>query len=323
MRLIYEPDADWDAFALEHGWFWHTSMWRDHAVAWAGRSASSPAFAVFDQDEMIAIAPAVVPGVPAWAPAVRGDADARTRDIALELCLRERSRLQLSPLVPSFPFRAVEFAAATTRQGWTDASLTTSVISLTTSELDLLRRMSKGHRHAVRHSDHIAVRVTMDATDFETYRGLHEHAAGRVTRPAMTFDQQRDWLRLGYGAMVVAEYGDKPVGAAYLIIFGESAYYASSATLTGYRNEPIGHAMIWNAIRWLQDRGLWRFELGVQHRGLMPYDDSSLKERSVSLFKRGFGGSELPLIIRTSTTDRTDIDSLQDRRAPAVAASAS
>jgi Acetyltransferase (GNAT) domain len=299
MRISLDIDPDeWDRFALEHGWFWHTTHWQDHAVAYTGSPARLPAFKVVDGDEVVAIAPQVVDGTVAWAPAW-------ARDDALDLCLRERERLQLSPLVPSFSDRAVAFTGQAIRRGWQDRSLTTTIIDLTRPENELLRGMSKGHRHAIRHGDHIRTRVTATNHDFDIYRRLHEQAAGRVTRPVETFAQMRLWLGLGHGAVVIADIDGQPVGAAYLIVFGRFAYYASAASV--HRREPIGHAIMWTAVRWLKNLGLRRFELGVQHRGLLPHDVSTPKEQSVALFKRGFGGTEAPLLIRDHDHNEDDM----------------
>jgi hypothetical protein len=59
---------------------------------------------------------------------------------------------------------------------------------------------------------------------------------------------------------------------------------------------------MWETVRWLKSQGFYKYELGAQYRGVLPYDESTEKERAISLFKRGFGGKEVPLIVRSPTT---------------------
>ena len=251
MHTIAAAECDhdeWNRFACEHGWFWHTSLWHDYTVQYA--SATNPrsaAFAVVDGTELVAIAPAIIEqtnssgasisfgGGPTWAPAVHGGLEAYARAAALDKCLqrleqiaddagRAELRLQLSPLVSTFPERALEFAGATTRRGYRDLSLTTAVLDLAGSEDALLRAMSKGHRSAIRRGHHIATRVATDDASFATYRELHRRAAGRTTRPSTTFELMRGWLEMGYAAVVLAEIGGEPVGASLLLICRDGAY---------------------------------------------------------------------------------------------------
>jgi hypothetical protein len=315
------PD-EWNRFAAEHGWFWHTTLWRDYTVAYSASGESDSAgFAIVDGEDLIAIAPAIVEhnthsratisygGGPTWAPAVRADLDPSARAAVLDTCLAQleliaersahgRLLLQLSPLVPHFPDRALEFGAATTRRGYRDASLTTRVIDLARSELDLMRDMSKGHRAAVRRGRDISTRVLADDPSFDAYRDLHRRAAGRTTRPSATFELMRDWMGLGHAVVVQAEIANEIVGATLLLLWGDGAYYASSATAPERNRDVIGHAMTWTAMKWLKQQGVRRYELGIQHRGVLPHDSSTPKEQNISLYKRGFGGLELPLIVR-------------------------
>lgn len=299
MRVVSYRDIDpvvWDRFAVDYGWFWHTSLWRDYTLAFDD-AADPDDFAIVDGGELFAIASN------SHAPAVRDDLSLARRLRILTRCLSEHTRQQsLSPLVPCFSERLMEFAAITTALGYEDRSLTTRVIDLTQSEDDLLRAMSKGHRHAVINGAHILTNVKTSEISFSIYHHLHRQAHGKV-RPVGTFAEMRRWVELGHAAVVLARTNNAFTGATLIMICGDGAAYSSTATV----GEPgvIGHAMMWTAIRWLKAQGLKRFELGPQYRGRLSHDISTVKEQNISLFKRGFGGDELPLMIREPPTARS------------------
>lgn len=312
MRIVGYRDIDpvaWDRFAREYGWFWHTSFWRDYTLAFA--DGTDPAdFAIMDGNDLLA----VTAMSRSHAPAIRDDLDRPARLRILTRCLSESEhtrRQSLSPLVPHFPERLMEFAAITTVLGYEDRSLTSRVIDLTQSEDELLRAMSKGHRHAVTNGKHITSRVATSETSFSIYHHLHRQAHGKV-RPLDTFAEMRRWVELGNAAVVLARTDDVFTGATLLMIFGESAAYSSTATIG--KPGVVGHAMMWTAIRWLKAQGLERFELGPQYRGRLSHDTSTVKEQNISLFKRGFGGDELPLMIREPPTARSTHGTLRRDR---------
>ena len=134
--------------------------------------------------------------------------------------------------------------------------------------------------------------------DFPAYRAMHALAAGRVTRPPGTFDLMEAWLATSAGALVRAVKDGTAVGFMYLILHGESAYYASAANHPDYGDDPVGHVLHAAAIDWLRDCGLRRYELGLQQFGPLPYNLPSGKDLGIARFKRGFGGQTVPLLVR-------------------------
>lgn len=317
------PDEEWNAFCLAHGWFWHTTWWRDYTLAYGTeRGAEEAGFAIEGSSGLAAVVPLVreaaevagedvtafaYGGGPVWAPAV-ADLLPSARQAALRLALEEIDRraaavdvgyvsLQLSPLVPRFEEAAVDFLAGTSREGWVDASLTTQVLDLGLTPEKLAATMAGRHRRSIEQARELAVTVSADPAEFAVYQELHRQASGRETRSLDTFTMMRKWLVDETGLLAIARLDDVPVGAAYVMRFGTGAYYASAANLPDV-GLPVGHALLWELALALRVRGVRRFEIGIQHYGRLPYDEADAKQINIALFKRGFGGRAEPLIRR-------------------------
>lgn len=133
--------------------------------------------------------------------------------------------------------------------------------------------------------------------DFERFRRLYRDEAGKEGVPDGALDVMGDWLS-EYAMVALAETGGQTVAAHVILTYGNGAYYALSASSEEGRRIGAGHVLVWDAISWLKAAGYLRYELGVQHRGILPHDRSTAKEQAISLFKRGFGGREVPFLIR-------------------------
>ncbi len=325
------PDAEWDRFCLASpdAWFWHTSGWRDYTVAYRPDLASrSRSFVVTDGGEVVAAVPLMVErhgtatrlsfgGGDCWAPALVDGLTPAGRADALRIALAHvdrvasddgavRASFRLSPLSAGGGSCA-PFLAETTRAGYADVGAAATVLDLSLPLDAILRGMRKGHRSDIaRAARAFTVDITDATTDpaspFEEYRLLHAKAAGRVTRPARTFELMRDWIVHGTGVLLTARLDGVAVSCAYLNVFRDGAYYSSAAT-DPFIREPAGHLLQWAAVEWLQRRGIRRYELGLQQFGPLPYDVPSAKELNIARFKRGFGGNLVPVPVREKWYD--------------------
>ena len=117
---------------------------------------------------------------------------------------------------------------------------------------------------------------------FAEYQRLHERelaSKGIPERPQATFDIMRSWLGTS-AVLFLAADGERFVGAALFLIHDRGAYYASSARLPGAKG-PIGHFLVWSAMKWLSQRGYEWLDLGHSHLDTDPGG-------GIGLFKRGF-----------------------------------
>lgn len=326
--LEADLESSWDDFCetAAGAWFWHKLAWRDYTLAYRPEARSrSLAFAVRDAGRVVAAVPLMIEehgdgprfsfgGGPCWAPAVAPELPPQRRERVLTEAFAHVDELarthgatsaswRLTPLAGDFTGYLPLFLAATTRAGYVDVSLTSSVVDVARPFAEIRAQMSKGHRAAIASGARLglsALVISGDgaSSDFDAYRELHAKAAGRVTRPAETFELMRDWLVAGRAALVRADLEGGVAGFAYLNLDGARAYYTSGANEPEIGQVPVGQALQGAALQWLSSAGYERYELGLQQFGELPYDSPSDKDLGISRFKRGFGGLIVPLATR-------------------------
>lgn len=309
-------------------WFWHSSKWMGYSEAYRPDLRSrNLSFALVDGAEIIALVQAfaethVTPfehveislaGDAAWSPVIVS-ADRSRRPEIWKAALRQiddlalatsatRASMRATPLMPGFSAYLPEILVWTTRSGYLDVSLASQVIDLELDEAALRAAMSKGHRADITRGRR---ELTVEAFDsfsdsteaFNAYRTTHAEAAGRVTRPARTFELMSEWIAQGSAVLFAARRGDDWVGFNYTILDRAGAYYASGANSPRAGNLPVGHVLQAEAITWLKAQGFKRYEVGLQHFGNLPHSHADSKEINISKFKRGFGGTLVPHVVR-------------------------
>lgn len=304
-------EEEWDAFcrAEPTAWFWHTMSWTRWLIAAKpDLKTRSLAFTVRDGRDLVAVVPLALErgefalgGAPCWAPAVRHDLSESDVGRVLRRVLDHtdalaaehgaaRTSFQVSPLTDA------DFAVEAIRAGYLDIGRTSQVLDLTLGVDALRRAMSKGHRAAVkRGAAQFAIDILSGAAAtnvaLHEFRTLHEAAAGRQTRPSETFDDMADWAQRGDGVLALARGDAGYVGGSYVNILSGRAYYLAAAMDRSLSHQPIGHALQWALIEWLVARGVARYELGLQQFGPRLHEVPTDKERNISRFKRGFGGT--------------------------------
>jgi len=186
--------------------------------------------------------------------------------------------------------------------GYVGRSHHTCSIYLTPDKKVLWGSVRKGHKSSIKSFNKFFEVKTwcneITGEEFEEYRKLHALAAGRTTRPSLTFDMMKSWIETGNGLLIGASRDGVFCGFIYIIIYKKAAYYASAANHPDMEDSfGVGHGLIWEAINQCKDKGLHILEMGKQYYGTS--DDDSDKEINISNFKRGFGGN---LITRYEST---------------------
>ncbi len=318
----------WNEFCVssDDAWFWHTTQWLDYSLAYRPELApKSVSFFGVAEGRIVAICPLIIEtenedsgklaqfsngGDAVAAPAFANGLPERQRKAVVAATMNEVDKLAGEHQVKRVCFRSSPVAPGTwkaecgqlnflLRFGYLDVSLATHVIELSDAEADLLKRMRKGHRAAIKQAEKTLTCRILDAgtiteSEFEKYRLLHRKAAGRVTRPLSTFCMMYEWIRQGYAILAAACLQGQEVGFALISVYKDAGYYSSGCVDPECNHLPIGHLLQWRAMQWLKQNGIRRYEIGIQHFSSLPHAVVSEKEMKISLFKRGFGGVTVP-----------------------------
>ncbi|HUK25568.1 MAG TPA: GNAT family N-acetyltransferase [Terriglobales bacterium] len=330
VSLAPQHYAEWDRFceASDEAWFWHSTRWLEYSLHYRpDLHPRSQSFFCRQDGQWLAIVPLIVEdrcdiGGRAAAefsfgadcgpvPAFANEVSSQTRkaleqavfghleSLAEQLKVK-RASFRASPLAPSFWSSPTPRPNPLLKMGFADISWATQVLDLDADEAQLLRGMRKGHRADITRGEklmqaRILDRHNITSEAFESYRLLHHRAAGRVTRPLVTFEMMHGWIRDGLAILCAASLDGRDVGFALVSIFKEGAYYSSSCEDPEHNHLPIGHLMQWKVLQWLKQHGIRRYEIGIQFYGAQPHTAVSEKEVKIAFFKRGFGGSAVPL----------------------------
>lgn len=317
----------WDEAVTESpdGCFWHTSASLRYEKIYSPFAESDPAsFALVQGSRVVGVCPMFIEryaegehegtqfaigGDYCPAPALRASSPGelkRLRARVFELIDRcaadkgvDRVRLRLSPLGANGRQASGHFNHLTAF-GYVDTSIHAQLIDLKLEDEELLAGMRKSARQELRKGlDRIAVEVidsqTRDLSRFDIYPDLHRKAAGRITRPLETFAVMRGWIKSGHGILLLAAADGADVGAVYVNLFRDGAYYRSAAVDPDFDHLPVGHTLLWHAVEQLRARELRWFDLGWQQFGMELHATPSKKEVSIAWFKRGLGGATVPL----------------------------
>lgn len=327
--------AEWDAFceASDEAWFWHTSRWIEYAVNyWQAGSTRSFSFFAKDEHGIVAICPLVEEcfpspngvgtvrefsmsyggGFSSPTPALANGLTKQRHDQILDAvmeyvdCLAQqrgvaRTTFRLFPLSPAFHKPEVPLHNYLSRYGYIDISLSTQIISLGRDIQSIWHDIRKGHRYDIRRGlqavEHVSLTYeNISINDFTAYCDMHRKAAGRVTRPDTTFELQYQWVQQGKAALFGSRANERWLGFAFVLLYKDGAYYQSGCEdPEADISLPIGHTLQWHIIGWLKKRGYAFYEIGWQYFSPQPYCLASEKERSISAFKRYFGGQTVPL----------------------------
>jgi hypothetical protein len=165
-----------------------------------------------------------------------------------------------------------------------------SVVDLGQDDEALLSDLRKGHRQQVRWGEkNLELRFVSaeegDYADFELFRELHAHVAGRVTRDVTSWKVAFQAVKEGKGDVVMSYFEGDLVGGTLTLVPSETAYYSTGA----YRRElfkyPLSHYPLFVSFARARARGCTRFDVGeIWHD---PATASS-KECAIASFKRGF-----------------------------------
>ncbi len=174
----------------------------------------------------------------------------------------------------------------------------TILISLEGSEEDWLNRMKQKTRYNIRLAQKKDVLVTetndiglffelMTATGSRDGFGIHNREY--YQKVFNSFNP------LGQCTILLAKFGEQPLGALMVLMNGNTAWYVYGASNDLERNRMPTYLLQWEAMRWAKKKGCKPYDLW----GIPDEDENELEDQfetrsdglwGVYRFKRGFGG---------------------------------
>ena len=319
---------DWNDFCLESdgAWFFHTTDWLVYTLNYRPELAGeSKSFFVTDGSRMLAICPLILEthlqgedrfkefsysGSFGVTPALVNDLSEKYRSKLFKrvfnhvdnLALQnevQRMSIQCSPLIPSFLGSCLPQSNWLLRYGMADVSVSSHIIDLSADVASLMRHMRSDVRKNIRRASR---RLEVEIFDhenvslgvFDQYREMHHRAAGKVTRPLVTFEMMYEWIQRGFAVLFGARLAGEFVGFYFVVVYKSRAISGSSCRDVNHLKLPIGHFLNWEIVRWLKERGFQYYTTGIQQYGWLPHNFPSAKEVNIAAAKRGLGGYVIP-----------------------------
>ena len=146
---------------------------------------------------------------------------------------------------------------------------------------------SKGHRSCIKKAEKYLTYTLCE--DTVRFREDYCRIAGKITRPAITFDLMGKWAAQGFGSLLEAKFDGKTAGYTYLLHWKDRAYYFMSCVETDFREFNVSHFLQSKAFDILRLKGVRYYELGEQVYNSLHCQPTD-KEKNISRFKKSFGG---------------------------------
>lgn len=311
----------WDTFcdSQEEAWFWHTTGWIKYCeFSQFGFDTKNLSFMVMYDNKILAIVPLMIEvnqsngnreftfsGGPTPFFVIDQLVERREATDIQDLIWDEIQKLANRHNIGRIWMRAnvqnndylsnINIYNPLSKKGFLDTSLFSCIISLNHEEKTLLSEMRKGHKAAVKKSITQLKAVCYDSDSITVnklnqFKDIYFSIAGKVTRPTETFDMLFEFIKNGHGLLFEAVFEHHIVGYSMIIFYKQYAYYAMACVVQEYKDYNVSHFLEWQAFCSLKQKNILYYELGEQYFGSSLSCIVTNKMKSISAFKRGFGG---------------------------------
>jgi hypothetical protein len=266
IKLTPEHHERWNKFAFKHHWFFHRTEWLEYLMnSKKDVEFIDHSFFVQTGQNITNIVPLIQEGDKLISPGFDDE-----REI-----VKEVNRIAQENGIKHIQVNA-------------DIKKYLSVPSYTCIlDLDDIR-LSKGHKSSIKKAEQFL--TCHKGYDVYSFRKYYINYSKEYTRPYKTFDLLGEWIRKGFGTLLEALFEGKIVGYIYILHYKDYSYYFMSCTPQPYKQYNVTHFLMSKAFDILREKGIKEFELGEQVYNSLEYQPTE-KERSISLFKRNFGGT--------------------------------
>lgn len=170
----------------------------------------------------------------------------------------------------------------------------TSQLDITKSEEQLLAQMRKATRYEVRKAikENIKITSSTDEKEIKKFYEVQMETAKRQKFVPFSYkflhEQFKVFAAKNQALLYKAEFEDKLLTQAFIIFYGKEAVYHYGASTDEGRRYPGAYLIQWEAIKEAKKRGITRYNFW----GVAPEDKQNHRFSGLSLFKRGFGGTD-------------------------------
>ncbi|OGE20250.1 hypothetical protein A3E45_05200 [Candidatus Daviesbacteria bacterium RIFCSPHIGHO2_12_FULL_43_11] len=203
--------------------------------------------------------------------------------------------VRVRPQLESDEFSKSLFA----KHGFTSAPIhlhaeLTSQLDITKPEEELLANMRKATRYEIKKALSLGIKIT-ETNSPDAVKSFFKLQISTSKRQKFVpfsykflYEQFKVFSQDKKALLYSAELEGKLLAQAFVIFYGQEAAYHYGAGTEEGRKYPGAYLIQWEAIKEAKKRGMTRYNFW----GVAPSDKPSHRFAGVSLFKRGFGGSE-------------------------------
>jgi lipid II:glycine glycyltransferase (peptidoglycan interpeptide bridge formation enzyme) len=168
-------------------------------------------------------------------------------------------------------------------------------LDLQKTEDELLAGMRKNTRYDVRRTEKlgITVKTSADPNDIQTFYDhqlalAHKHGFVPFSYEFL-YQQFKTFVNDHQVILFHAYQGEQLLASAFVILYNHEAVYHYGISTPANDRLPGSYACQWAAIQWAKQNGGKTYNFW----GIAPEDQPEHRFAGVSLFKRGFGGTEV------------------------------
>lgn len=171
-------------------------------------------------------------------------------------------------------------------------------LDLRLSEDELLAGMRKNTRYEVRKAQKLGIEVQL-STNHEDIKEFYRHQVELAQKHGFVpfeyeflLHQFETFVQEDQVVLFHSYQGETLLASAFVIFFNREAVYHYGISTHDNNKLPGSYACQWAAIQEAQRRGCDRYNFW----GIAPKEENNHRFAGVSLFKRGFGGVEVPYL---------------------------
>jgi len=171
----------------------------------------------------------------------------------------------------------------------------TSQLDITKSEDELFAGMRKTTRHEIKKAMSLEVEVTTttEPSILKNFYDLQIETSKRQKFVPFSYkfleSQFEVFSKADKVLLYTAKLREKILAQAFIIFYGDEAAYHYGASTEDGRHYPGAYLIQWEAIKEAKRRGIKRYNFW----GVAPEGEKGHRFHGVSVFKRGFGGTDV------------------------------